>query len=250
MAETGALAGLFKQVRQITLLREDFGGSAAIAWVKMTDYATLARHSGEFLHPREIEVFNAFEVHKRQASYLLGRFTAKSALAEYWGPGFAAPAVAIAAGVFNQPVIECNPGRPAGVSISHSDHLACSLAFPEVHPMAIDVEEVDASRTHIMLTQMGPHELDLAVAQCADINLAVTLLWTAKEALSKALRCGLTCPCELLETSQLEKERDYYVGYFKNFVQYKAMSWLTGRSVITLVLPKRTVMQWAGPVGI
>jgi 4'-phosphopantetheinyl transferase len=248
MAERGALAGLFGQARQIALLREDFSGNAAIAWVKMTDYATLARYSGEFLHPREIEVFNAFKIHRRQASYLLGRFAAKSALAEHWGQGFAASAVAIAAGVFNQPVVEGNPGHPAGVSISHSDHLACGLAFPEAHPMAIDVEEVDTSRTHIMLTQMGPYELDLALAQCADIDLAATLLWTAKEALSKALRCGLTCPCELLEIGQLETERGYYVGYFKNFVQYKAMSWLTGRSVVTLVLPKRTVMQWAGPV--
>ncbi len=109
--------------------------------------------------------------------------------------------------------------------------------------MAIDVEDIDENRTKAMLTQIGRAEGDLARSVCASADLAATVVWTAKEALSKALRCGMTCPYELLEICGLEAGDGVYVGCFKNFGQYKFQSWRRQNNVVTIVLPKKTEME-------
>ncbi|MEY4484857.1 MAG: hypothetical protein RL693_2309, partial [Verrucomicrobiota bacterium] len=180
-------------------------------------------------------------------SYLLGRYTAKSALDKCIGPEFEPFRALIKSGVFCQPVVHCHVLSPLGVSISHSDRLVCSLAYPEEHPMAIDVEEIDEARTKVMLTQIGEVEGILAKAVCPSINVAATVVWTAKEALSKALRCGMTCPYELLEVCEVEACDGNYTGRFKNFGQYKFQSMRRGDSIITIVLPKKTEMLFSFP---
>lgn len=241
------VSALLEQSTIITLKREGFTGRAALAWVRLSEFGIIAAQTGDFLHIEEKEVFEALQIERRRVSYLLGRFTAKSALAKCLGTEFQKSAVAIASGIFNQPVIQYNSFRPRAVSISHSNRLACSLAFPESHPMAIDVEEADEDRTKIMKTQILPGELNLAESKCVSKDLAATLVWTAKEALSKALRCGMTCPYELLEISDLEVKDDIRVGHFKNFGQYKFMSWHVKNTVVTMVLPRRTTIDFVFP---
>ena len=106
--------------------------------------------------------------------------------------------------------------------------------------MALDLEEIDVGRTRVMLTQIGATEAERAAAVCPSTELAAAVVWTAKEALSKALRCGMTCPFELLETCELEECDGAYTGRFRNFGQYKFVSWRRERSVLTFVLPKKT----------
>src|SRR3982074_420664 len=69
-----------------------------------------------------------------------------------------------------------------------------------------------------------------------------TVIWTAKEALSKVLKCGMMCPFSLLETVALGQDASGYVGYFRNFGQYKFHAWVLQNHVITIVLPKWTTM--------
>ena len=66
----------------------------------------------------------------------------------------------------------------------------------------------------------------------------VTQLWTAKEALSKALRCGLTCPVELLATEGAAFRGDAVTGRFRNFGQYRFESVLAGPFAFSIVLPR------------
>jgi 4'-phosphopantetheinyl transferase len=231
----------------VDLRREDYEASAALAWIQTNQFASMAKRASEFLHPEELEIFRALKIERRQISYLLGRYTAKAALAKCVGPRFEPSMVPIASGIFNQPVVHGHTSRPLGVSISHSDCLVCSLAYPEEHPMAIDVEEIDVARTKVMMTQIGCDEAALAQSVCESPDVAATVVWTAKEALSKALRCGMTCPYELLEIVELEVSGNYYAGRFKNFAQYKFQSWRRGESVITIVLPKRTEMKFSFP---
>ena len=113
--------------------------------------------------------------------------------------------------------------------------------------MAVDLEEIDEARTKVMMTQVGRDEGDLARSVCASIDLGATVVWTAKEALSKALRCGMTCPYELLEICGLEACDGIYIGRFKNFGQYKFQSWQARNAVVTIVLPKRTEMEFSLP---
>lgn len=106
--------------------------------------------------------------------------------------------------------------------------------------MALDVEEPDAARAAIMKSQIEPGELDEAVALTESETGACTLVWTAKEALSKALKCGLTIPFELLAVDRLERGSAYISGQFRNFGQYKFQTWRHGGVALTLVLPLRS----------
>jgi 4'-phosphopantetheinyl transferase len=66
------------------------------------------------------------------------------------------------------------------------------------------------------------------------------LLWTAKEALSKVLRCGFMIPFELLEIEMFEPNNDFAISYFKNFHQYQALSFPLANTLCSLVYPKKT----------
>lgn len=231
----------------VKLRREGYEGSGSLAWIPASQYESVAGRAGEFLHPEELETFRAAKAERRKISYLLGRYTGKIALGQCLGPGFEASRTLIASGIFNQPVVHCQGMRTPGVSISHSDRLVCSLAYPEEHPMAIDVEEIDEARTRVMMTQIGSEEAALAQSVCPSADMAATVIWTAKEALSKALRCGMTCPYELLQICGFEVSEGFYTGRFQNFAQYKFQSWRRNDSIITIVLPKRTVMDFSFP---
>lgn len=229
------------------LRREAYFASGGVAWIRTAEFSALSDYAGEFLHTEELATFGALKMERRRASYLLGRYTAKRALETCCGARFPASEIQIASGVFNQPVVHYSGSRPYGVSISHSERVVCSVAYPEEHPMAIDVEELDASRTHVMLTQMGEAEIEQARSVCGSPDLAATVVWSAKEAVSKALRCGMTCPFEVLETCGMDAHAGGYVGYFKNFAQYKFQSWSRGTSVVTMVLPKKTELGLSFP---
>jgi 4'-phosphopantetheinyl transferase EntD len=231
----------------LDLRRENYRASGALAWARTAEFAPVAARADEFLHAEEREAYAALKVDRRRASYLLGRFTAKSALAKCAGAGFRPTQTVIVAGIFSQPVVHGQAARTLGVSISHCDCLVGSVAFPEEHPMAIDVETIDPARTKVMLTQIRPEENELARARCGSPDLAATLVWSAKEALSKALRCGMTCPFELLEICELEACDGGWTGRFRNFAQYKFQTCQRGDTAITIVLPKKTELGGALP---
>lgn len=232
----------------IPLRREDYAATACFAWAPSGDYEGVARRAADFLHPEERAGLAVLKIERRRSSYLLGRYAAKSALAGCIGPEFDANGTLIVSGIFSQPVVQARTARPWGVGISHSDGLACGLAYPEEHPMAVDVEEINPARTRAMLTQIGDSEAGRAREACGgDADFAATVVWTAKEALSKALRCGMTCPYELLEIIEITADAKGCGGRFKNFGQYRFRSWRRARTVVTIVLPKRTEMEFSPP---
>jgi len=70
--------------------------------------------------------------------------------------------------------------------------------------LRIDVEDLVPDRSEVMKTQILPRELEAAGAAWPGLREQhCTMLWTAKEALSKMLRCGMTCPYELLAVKEL-----------------------------------------------
>ena len=56
----------------------------------------------------------------------------------------------------------------------------------------------------------------------------LTLLWTAKEALSKILKTGLMTSFKILEIDKIEHKDGYWLSYYKSFGQYKVISFQTG----------------------
>ena len=67
-------------------------------------------------------------------------------------------------------------------------------------------------------------------------------LWCLKEALSKALRCGLTVPLELLAVGSVEPHPIVLWAGFANFAQYRGLSLVAGDLAAALVLPKTVTL--------
>lgn len=221
-------------IAPLVLQREDrlFNGGLCVSRAPLKD---LKSACSSFLHPKEHDTFTNLQHSKRQQSYLLGRYCAKQAIGANIKPT-EPTRIWIENGVFQQPVVHhaLHPGMQ--VSISHTDSLGAALAFPEAHPMAIDIEMVCSSKSDILKTQLTAAEISI----CKEEIGKLTLFWTAKEALSKVLRCGLTAPFELFEVSIIATHVDFTISHFKNFQQYQILSFYIDQSVCSIVYPKNT----------
>jgi len=226
---------------RLGLHRKDLTTEAVFAWAHTADYAALHQRCSRFLHPRELAQYERLTVPRRQSSFLLGRYVAKEALGALLRESVPA-AIEITPGVFTQPIVKFPTSEPVGVSITHAGELACALAFPEIHPMGIDVERLDGKSLEAMKSQVLAEELRPEILPQVPDLVRCTVIWTAKEALSKVLTCGMMCPFALLETVDLRQDVSGYVGYFRNFGQYKFHTRVVHDHVLSIVLPKWTTM--------
>jgi 4'-phosphopantetheinyl transferase len=193
-----------------------------------------------FLHPAERSYYDGLRVDKRRLSYLLGRWASKKAIAQLV-PDVAPADIAIEPGVFRFPVVKCPGMHGMQVSISHCDEAAVALAFPEEHPMGIDIESICCDKSEVMRSQLGEDELALMAGCPLSFAAGCTLMWTAKEALSKVLRTGLTIDLRVMEIVSVEAvAKNVYVSTFRYFTQYKAISCCIGRYICSVVLPGKT----------
>lgn len=149
----------------------------------------------EWLSRAERTYLDALRIPKRHADWRLGRWTAKCVLAAYLNlPGPRAlsavelrPSLSGAPEVFRhgQPV-------PVSISLSHSGCRGfCALA-PQGAQVGCDVEKVEPRSPAFLADYFTPYErLLVARTPAAKRDLALTLLWSAKESALKALHCGL-----------------------------------------------------------
>ena len=200
--------------------------------------ASLQAQKASFLHPVETAYFSTLKFDLRQRSYLLGRYCAKQALAGYTGIS-TLHHFNIDRGIFEQPIVSCPCAEKIQVSISHSNQTAIALAFPEAHPMGIDLERIQDRYLAVIQSQLTAKELELFHSS-SDPNLLSTVLWTAKEALSKVLRTGLMGSFEALAIQHLGRQENNWISEFQHFAQYQAFSFLLGDFICSIVLPKRT----------
>jgi 4'-phosphopantetheinyl transferase EntD len=201
------------------------------------DLKSLTSIRNSFLHPKEQAYFSSLQHLKRQESYLRGRYCAKQAISSC-EPQKDFSQILIEHGVFQQPIV-CYPmSQNLQVSISHTDTLGAALAFPEAYPMAIDIETIDAEKNEVIQTQLTDKEQRLFAAFSDELPLQ--MLWTIKEALSKAIKCGLMMPFDLLEVESFRQQGSLVRSHFKNFHQYQAFSFLLGKSACSLVCSQNT----------
>lgn len=192
------------------------------------------------LHPQERDYYDTLAFKKRKNSYLIGRYAAKQAVSALTGEKNDLRAILIRHGIFNQPITTSMREQNLQVSIAHCDELGAALAFPEAHPMGIDIENVCAERCSAMESQMTKAEIRMIKDLSCSYDRLLTLLWTVKEALSKILRTGLTTPFHIFEINKIESKSGHFLCFFENFAQYKAISFDVGLSVCSLVFPIKT----------
>ncbi len=223
----------------IDLGLERASGCLRAVFALSRDAAGFAPDPSVILAGSELEYWRSVQSPVRKRSYLTGRDAAKQAITAY--AGITDPrTLEVVSGVFNQPIVRGANLHSIGVSITHSESVACAIAFPEEHPMGVDVESIDAGRAAIMERELAGTEIRTIEGSGCGSIIARVVGWTAKEALSKVLRCGLTCPYSLLTVTRVARFEGRLTGEFESFGQYRFESWVCGELVLTMVLPRRT----------
>jgi 4'-phosphopantetheinyl transferase len=204
--------------------------------------APLDQVAAELLGPTEAAYYSSLRFERRQRSYLLGRYAAKLALSEVLAePNFRS--IEIVRGVFDQPIVYNAHNARWSATISHSDCMAAGLAYPTGHPMGIDVERIDQSRYETILSELSSQEIDWVENGTIARHEVAIALWTAKEALSKALTTGLMSPFKMYDLTEFRRlDSGAWKVLFQNFAQYKAVVWIGSSYVLSIVLPRRSMM--------
>lgn len=191
------------------------------------------------LSESEGKYYETLTATKRKISYLLGRSCAKEALTKALGAE--ASQVEIANGIFGQPVLK---NMDWEVSITHTDHEGACLLYPRQIVLGIDIEEIIEERIEVMKSITEEEECQQMLQFISQESIALTAIWTLKEALGKALRVGLTVPSEFMQVKLVKylPEQMCLESSFINFPQYQARSWIHEKSVMSIVYPANT--QW------
>ncbi len=192
------------------------------------------------LHLDEITYLNSLKYDRRKSSYLLGRISAKSALNKIIPAKTALNSFKVGFGVFQFPIIEQLPCSGFEVSITHCDAIGISMAYPEAHPMGVDIEKINPEKVDSMINMFTQEEITLTNSCLNDKASAYTLLWTVKESLSKILKTGMMIDFKYLELDSLDYKNGLYIGTFKNFIQYKSFSIVLNSYIISITCPKHT----------
>ncbi|MDN5215437.1 4'-phosphopantetheinyl transferase superfamily protein [Fulvivirgaceae bacterium BMA12] len=193
----------------------------------------------KYLHPSELKHFDTYHYEARKKSFLSGRYLAKSVLSHFLHEPDLRKIV-IRSGIFNQPLLNYPMPNPPGFSISHSASFTSCLVFPREHPMAIDIESYNSEATEAIASQLTEKEKTLYRSMGLREDIFMLELWTIKEALSKVLTTGLTAPMHIYEIGEVYKKGQFHYSTFKNFAQYKAISFNWKRNICSFVLPLKT----------
>lgn len=193
----------------------------------------------EMLHTNEKLHYNLFENDRKKESYLLGRLSAKHAVINCIGK-INPDSICIENGVFQFPVIKCVKVQNIQVSIAHCDGIGISIAFPEEHPMSIDIEMINCDSEDEILSQVSYKEKSLLRNIDLDNITGFTSIWSIKESLSKVIKTGMMIDFELLEIDSVNFKNDVLESTFKNFGQYKCFTFINKQFVISIISPKKT----------
>jgi 4'-phosphopantetheinyl transferase len=162
------------------------------------------------LAPSERDQFGRLALPRRRADWLLGRFALKS-LVSAWAAGtrgrrLSLDEIAVASLPSGAPVVLWPEswGFPApSVSLSHRDGRAlAALSDSPGATVGADLEKIEPRPQGFACDWFTPSEVGrLDALPAGERDLQVTLLWSAREAVVKALGVGLsvdtrTLPCE------------------------------------------------------
>jgi 4'-phosphopantetheinyl transferase len=228
---------------QALVLKSEMNSAWAELCLGLVPLTELKNHAPHFLHPKELAYLATLTFEKRQASYLLGRFLAKLAVTKQ--TDIPLHEIFIDFGIFQYPVVYHAGNEKIQVSISHCNQYGIALAFPETHPLGVDLEIIAPDKNSIIETQLtGEEKYLLATLHHSTSSTAelYTLFWTIKEALSKTLRTGLMSPVEIYAIKSVKKENHYWLSEFKNFGQYQALSFPLRPFICSIVYPKNMQM--------
>ena len=227
-------------IKELSCQRKEgvFKAVFGICW--MPDEVGLVIYPCYLTESERQEAYN-YHLAARQQAFLKGRYLAKKVASVYLN-NQNYQQYGISAGIFGQPILTGNQPHKAGVSISHSAGVAACIVFDEAHPMAIDLEMIDLEKALSIKDQLSQHELNMCRKLEESRPLSYMRLWSMKEALSKVLKTGLSMEFKVLEFEALDSSGGRVTGYFRNFMQYKAISWISEGYVWSMALPAQSIL--------
>ena len=186
-------------------------------------YPTLAEGIAppDLLHLSEQAQLDAFRVVKRRRDWLLGRWTAKHLVQRYLfetttirhtlptiliaadpdGAPYAALDTQFAVHPLHPSLPTLHSRLPLSLSISHSgDRAFCALTGEEGATVGADIELIEPRETGFIAQFFTPAEIAaIRTAPAGQRDMLVTAIWSAKEAVLKALRVGLRVDTRAVE---------------------------------------------------
>lgn len=165
--------------------------AASVYWLTQT---SLDPQLGDrWLTAGEQATLACLHVAKRRCDWRLGRWTAKRALAAYVGFVSRLSRVEIRAAESGAPEVFLDGcAAPLTLSLSHADGRGlCAITTAGV-ALGCDLERIESHSPAFVADYFTDDEQRvIAAASAADRACIVTLLWSAKESVLKALREGL-----------------------------------------------------------
>lgn len=171
-----------------------------------------------------------------RTNFLLGRYAAKKAIVKV-NPNINLNEIQINNGVWGFPVIINKNINNVQVSISHTDTSAAAICFPEDYPMGIDIEAITTTNMMIIKEELSKDEISLQPKLGVSIEDFCLSLWTAKEALAKAIKTGFRIPFKFFEISTFTRCGDLDLIKFKHFGQFVSFSTTISETKISIVVP-------------
>ena len=200
--------------------------------------------SEDFLNENEKEHLKGFRFPAKREGFLLGRLAAKRALAALLEEQDLRR-IEIHSGIFGQPLVRHPRAGMVDVTVSHSHGLAVALAFPAEYPIGIDLETVSAvsAATVIGELEASPAEYAWLATGGVDEATACCVLWTAREALGKALKIGLNSPLGILSLADIRDEgAGIRIGRYLNFPRCQCLSQVKNGRVLSLAMPTEAAL--------
>lgn len=170
-------------------------------------------------------------------SFCLGNAAAKKAIGQLAGKPESGGAE-IAYGVFGYPIVR-GAGAGLSVSIAHSESAAAALAFRENIMAGIDLEQVRETNCDTIRSILTTAERQMGEALPLDETLFLHHAWTAREALSKALRTGFLLPAKLLELQSIKPNQGFFDIAFAQCTLFRGISFAWQNHVVSIVLPSK-----------
>lgn len=184
----------------------------------------------------EMEQYRSKKNVKRKKEIFWSRKMAKDAICDISDRKEEMQQISIGKGQLGHPIVKGRQ-RSCQVSITHCPDYAAAVAFPEEIMIGLDMERVE-HKAQLGIEEILTDREQKLIPEFLDKELFALVMWTAKEALGKFLKLGLTMNLEVLQIADVRPAEGGYRLEFRFFPGLTAYSCVTESIVYTMVYPK------------
>lgn len=187
----------------------------------------------------ELNQIAKYHILKRKMQYILGRYTMKTAVNNILSHN---NMVEIGYGLLGYPIVETETNQDVEITLSHCENEAIAIAFNKDIMLGIDIEKINTERQDVLEKVTTNREKILNEKINLPYITFMTLIWTAKEALSKAIKTGFTVDMVIFQVKNVfEKGGVYYID-FLYFPTFSAIGEVVNDKIVTIVYVRKLDM--------